>query len=372
MNAPVTFLDARRTEALQNFRVKGVPHRRIEEWKYSDLRSVIDAEEIAAAATANWQLEGPKENVEIADLSGEAPEWARAGLTARNSNNAMESASLAFAKGGVALRVPRNTAAAPLRLNWSGPGHARVVIILEEGASLTLIERQGAASGFRNAGMEILLSDNAQFTHIAIAEKSDRDVRLQTIMVSADRNARYNAHLASFGGRLSRFDITVMLEGEGSEAKLNGVNVLGGETHSDVTTHIVHATGRTHSIQLLKNVAAGKSRAVYQGKITVREGANASDSRQTAKGIILGERAEIDLKPELEIFADDVKCAHGAAVGDLEAEQLFYLRARGVPEAEARNILIRAFLEDAVLEIMDETLRAEIWRKVETALGHLA
>jgi Fe-S cluster assembly protein SufD len=119
---------------------------------------------------------------------------------------------------------------------------------------------------------------------------------------------------------------------------------------------------------LFKNVAGGHSRAVYQGKITVREGANGSDSRQTAKGLLLGARAEIDLKPELEIFADDVKCAHGAAVGDLDSDSLFYLRARGITQVEARNLLIRAFLEDAVLQIADETIRAEVWRAVEEAL----
>ncbi len=105
---------------------------------------------------------------------------------------------------------------------------------------------------------------------------------------------------------------------------------------------------------MFKNVAGGKSRAVYQGKITVAQGADGSDSRQTAKGLLLGARAEIDLKPELEIFADDVKCAHGAAVGDLDDESLFYLRTRGIPESEARALLMRAFLEDAVAEIEDE------------------
>ena len=117
---------------------------------------------------------------------------------------------------------------------------------------------------------------------------------------------------------------------------------------------IYHASGETHSTQLFKHVVGGHGRAVYQGKITVAEGADKSDSRQTAKALLLGERAEADLKPELEIFADDVKCAHGAAVGDLDADSLFYLRSRGVPESEARNMLIRAFLEEAVAEIADE------------------
>jgi Fe-S cluster assembly protein SufD len=266
----------------------------------------------------------------------------------------------------------KNKAASPLRLNWTGPGHARVLIVLEEGASLTLVEKHAKSYGLRNIGTEISLANNAQLSHIAVAEKSDEGVGIETITVMANRDARYNAHFANFGARLSRFDIIVTLEGEGSEAKLSGVSALGDETHADVTTHVIHAVGHAQSTQLFKNAAGGKSRAVYQGQVTVREGANGSDSRQTAKGILLGERAEIDLKPELEIFADDVKCAHGAAVGDLEAEQLFYLRARGLPEAEARNLLIRAFLEDAVLEIADEGIRAEVWREVETALERLA
>jgi Fe-S cluster assembly protein SufD len=137
-----------------------------------------------------------------------------------------------------------------------------------------------------------------------------------------------------------------------------------------VTSHIEHAAGDTRSTQLFKKVAGGKSRAVYQGKITVHEGANGSDSRQTAKALLMGTRAEADLKPELIIFADDVKCAHGAAVGDLDADSLFYLRSRGIPDREARNMLIRAFLEEAVAEIEDEAIRAAVWKDVEHALPH--
>ena len=145
--------------------------------------------------------------------------------------------------------------------------------------------------------------------------------------------------------------------------------MLGGERHADVTTrNLCHASPQTQSTQLFKHLVAGKGHAVYQGKITVAEGANGSDSRQTAKALLLGERAEADLKPELEIFADDVKCAHGAAVGDLDAESLFYLRSRGVPEAEARNMLIHAFLDDALADVARDDLRAEMAAIVETAL----
>jgi Fe-S cluster assembly protein SufD len=140
-------------------------------------------------------------------------------------------------------------------------------------------------------------------------------------------------------------DIT--LAGEGAEANLTGVSVLN-DNHADITTRIHHAVGHTQSTQLFKKVAAGKSRAVYQGKVSVAPHADQSDSRQTAKALLLGTRAEADLKPELEILADDVKCAHGAAVGDLDADSLFYLRARGLSENDARNLLIHAFLEEAI------------------------
>jgi Fe-S cluster assembly protein SufD len=366
MNAPVPFLDARRAEALESFRVKGVPHRRIEEWKYSDVRSALSSDEVSQAGDAKWHIEGNTENVEVVDLSASIPQWVRDHIPAA-TQNAMDTATVAFGTGGVALRVSRNKVAGPVRLDWSEHGHARLLIVLEEGASLTLVETHTVANGLRNIGAEIILRANAQFSQIIVGRKAE-GVRVETIAVKASRNARYNAHFANFGARLSRSDITVALEGEGSEARISGVSALGGETHADVTTHVTHAVGHTQSTQLFKKAATGKSRAVYQGRVTVKEGANGSDSRQTAKGILLGERAEIDLKPELIIFADDVKCAHGAAVGDLEAEQLFYLRARGLPEAEARNLLIRAFLEDAVLEIADETIRAEVWHDVEAAL----
>lgn len=372
MNAALLWLDARRAEAIESFRVNGVPHRRIEEWKYSDLRSALTADEVPVAGAAKWQVEGDKANIEIVDLSqlgADAPQWVRDHLGAIAPQNAMEAASLAFAQGGVALRVARNMAAGSLHLNVSEAGHARILIVMEEGSSLTLVETHAAAQGLRNIGMEISLAPNAQLSHIAIAREAQTGVRVETIAVKASRDARYHAHFANFGARLSRFDIAVALEGEGAEARLSGVSVLANDTHADVTTHVIHSVGYTQSTQLFKYAAGDHSRAVYQGRVTVREGANGSDSRQTAKGILLGQRAEIDLKPELIIFADDVKCAHGATVGDLEAEQLFYLRTRGIPEAEARNVLIRAFLEDAVLEIADEAIRAGVWNAVEAALS---
>jgi Fe-S cluster assembly protein SufD len=369
MNVALPKLDTRRARAAEQFRASGVPHRRVEAWKYSDLRAVIDADKVTAAGAARWMIGKCSEDLELVDLAdGKMPDWVRERLGSLKSESAMGAASLAFARSGFALRVPRGKAA-EAKINFASAGQTRVLIVLEQGASLTYFETAGGdLKGLQNIGIEILIGDNAHLTHARIAAESAKAVQITDIAATVARNGSYRLYCANFGAELSRLELNLSLNGEGAEAHLAGVSVLGDAAHADVTTHVRHAVGNTRSTQLFKNVAGGKSRAVYQGKITVEQGSNGSDSHQTAKALLLGPRAEADLKPELEIFADDVKCAHGAAVGDLDADSLFYLRTRGIPEAEARNILIRAFLEDAVSKIENEDIRATIRQAVENEL----
>lgn len=363
--------EARRAEALESFRVRGMPHRRFEHWRYSDLRAVLDAGQVAQAGTAKWVIEHVPEGVELFDLSApNAPEWVTKAYGVIGNRPTMEEASLAFADGGVALRVPAGKAIAdPIRLQISGSGNLRWLVVLEEGASATIFEPHSHDAGLlRNVGVDIVLSDGAVLNHIRSAPFTPKSFMIEHIAVGISARAQYRAHFANFGSRLSRTELHITLQGEGAEAHLSGVTVLGNDGHADVTSHIEHASGKTLSTQLFKHVAGGKSRAVYQGKITVREGANGSDSRQTARALLLSERSEADLKPELIIFADDVKCAHGATAGDLDPESLFYLQSRGIPEKEARRMLINAFLQEAVETIGSEDIRAAIWHEVETAL----
>ncbi|HEY4939856.1 MAG TPA: Fe-S cluster assembly protein SufD [Rhizomicrobium sp.] len=370
MSKAVSLIDTRRAEAETRFRTLGVPHRRIEEWKYSDLRSVLDGAN-DAAPTAKWEIAALPDGVELSDLAvlPAAPDWVVKAFGTVSASDAMSSASLAEARRGFALRVPRGKAVADvLNLALSGAGPLRALIVLEESASLTLVETVTGPAGFANIGIEIVLGANAQLTHIRSSVAAAETVQVEEVAVKVARDALYKAHFFNGGAKLSRLELRIVLAGENASAHLSGVSVLGGAAHADVTTHITHAVGNTQSTQLFKHVAGGRARAVYQGKITVAEGADKSDSRQTAKALLLGLRAEADLKPELEIFADDVKCAHGAAVGDLDADSLFYLRARGIPESEARNMLLRAFLEEAVAEIADEAIRAAVWHAVEDAL----
>ena len=385
MNAPVPniFADAvgarslpdwlsqRRADAVATLRTQGVPHRRIEEWKYSDLKTALEPANDSIAATAAWSIENVPTGVtlfDLADLSA-APEWVRAHFGKAAAAETVPAASLALADGGFALHVARNAVVTEaVRVGLSANGHVRALVVLEDGAELTLIEQQSAAGAFRNTGVEIVVGANARLTHVRLAQAAPNNVQIEDVAVRVARGGLYRAHLFTGGAELSRLTLRMTLKELGANAELSGVSVLGGSLHADVTTHVYHAAGETQSTQLFKHVAGGKSRAVYQGKITVAKGADKSDSRQTAKALLLGERAEADLKPELEIFADDVKCAHGAAVGDLDADSLFYLRARGIPEQEARNMLLRAFLREAVDDVADEAIRATLWQSVEDAL----
>ncbi|MDE2074932.1 MAG: Fe-S cluster assembly protein SufD [Alphaproteobacteria bacterium] len=389
---PSAWAEARRAKALAAFQAGGVPHRRVEDWKYSDLRSALSSPaavvETAPAPAPFADIAGLRLEIrdgvlrsdlaklpptlEACDLSqlDAAPDWVRAQFGAQDAKE-MAAASLALMAGGVALRVKSGVAVEePLQLNFtsSSAHHARVLVVLEDGASLTLLESHDNAAPLANLGVEIVLGEKAQLTHLRLAHSAETAVQVEEVAVSVAAGGAYRLHAADFGAKLSRLEVAIALTGETAEAQLSGVAVTADTRHADVTTRIDHAVGNTHSTQLFKYAAGGHSRTVYQGRITVAEGADGTDSRQTAKALLLSPRAEADLKPELIIFADDVKCAHGAAVGDLDAEALFYLRARGIPEAEARGLLIRAFLEDAVSEIENEALRGAMWGAVEAAL----
>jgi Fe-S cluster assembly protein SufD len=361
----------RRKEAAAIFQSHGVPHRRIEEWKYSDLKSALGEKGIGAVVAA-WQVQSLPAGVEMFDLSlANPPSWV-AKHFASQAGNVMGAASLALSAGGVAFRAPKGAAiAAPLKLDFTGEGHVRGLLVLEAGASLTLVEGVGVAD-FRNVGFEIVLHEGARLDHVRVSPEAGEAVLVEEAFVHVAAGASYRGHFAGFGSKLSRMELEIALEGAGASAHLSGIAVLDGQGHSDVTSHVIHRQGDTQSTQLFKHVAAGRGRAVYQGKVTVAKGADGSDSNQSAKALLLGEAAEADLKPELEIFADDVKCAHGAAVGDLDAVSLFYLRARGIPQSEARALLLHAFLEDAVAEIVGADPREAVRGAMAAALRRLA
>lgn len=358
MNAPLSPLEV--------FRAKGIPSRRMEDWKYTDLRGALDGVAVDQLPVATIGTIDPH-FAEGLEVLGGLP----AGTEDRGAGP-MEAAARAFGGKPAIFRVPPGVRVKePLKIAFTSAGHAHLVLFVEDGASLTLLESHEACDELLNISLAIRLGRGARLTHIRRTPFAAGQVVVETISAVLEADARYLVHLLDQGGKLARTEIHARLQGEGAACEFSGASVLNDGAHADITTHVEHAVGNTASRQLFKKVIAGHARGIYQGKITVAQGANGSDSVQTAKALLLGARAEADLKPELEIFADDVKCAHGAAIGDLDMESLFYLRSRGIPEEEARSLLIRAFLEEAVDAIEDETLREDAWRFVENGLEQL-
>lgn len=230
---------------------------------------------------------------------------------------------------------------------------------LGESGRLTLIERHEAQDAVVPHVMEtdITLHPQAKLVHGKIIKGGDHAHLAQTIVHVAE-GAYYDNFVLIKGGRLTRNEIDARLNGKLAQCTLNGAMLLADHDHADTTTRITHAAPHGTSREVYKSVVADQARGVFQGKIIVQEGAQKTDGQQLSRALLLSDQAEMDSKPELEIYADDVKCSHGSTIGDLDANALFYLQARGLSEAEARAMLIAAF----VGEIIDE-IHMDDWRE---------
>jgi Fe-S cluster assembly protein SufD len=232
------------------------------------------------------------------------------------------------------------------------------MIRLARGAKLVLVEMSnGDGRHLHNPVSEIHVDDGAVLTHVRTQTESTDAFHLATIYAAVAAGGAYDSFTLNIGGRITRTEIHCRLDGPGAIAHLNGAQLLTGSQHSDFTSVVRHAGPKGTSRQTVKNVLAGHSRGVFQGRIEVARGAQGTDGYQMNRALLLSPDAEIDTKPELEIFADDVKCSHGATVGELDPEQLFYLRSRGIPDGEARSILVRAFLAEALDPVTNDTAR---------------
>ena len=398
--AGLSWLDARRAKALGAFAKTGIPNRRVEAWKYTDLANAFDfdavparrvsrkAESVAdamAIVLANGFLQSAPDfdGVEIVDLGkigADAPDWLRQhlGASAAGADQPLGAASLALMRGGVAVRVTGEMAG-PLLLNFVSAErnsesvvHARVLIVLEQGASLRLIETHASEGGriLNNIGMEFVLAPGATLDHVRLQTEGPSALHVTSLGIGAARDSEYRALYVALGAELSRIDTKIALAEPGAHADIRSIAVLSAGV-ADTTAVIEHAAEHTVSRQLFKSVVGGKGRAVNQGRVKVAKGAVKSDSHQLFKALLLSPRAEADAKPELEIFADDVVCGHGTAIGALDEDALFYLRARGIPEAEARGLLVRAFLAEAVDDFVSGTNAETLWHALDEALARM-
>jgi Fe-S cluster assembly protein SufD len=400
--AGLAWLDARRRAAMEAFAKTGVPTRRVEAWKYTDLANAIEGDLEAAKPFAGPVETEPRagsgnelllvngylrdvpsiagmEVIDLGKVDESTPDWVRhhLGSMAAGAEQPLGAASLGLMRGGVAILVKGQST---LNLNFVSRGldqnsvsHARVLIVLEEGASLRLFETHlddGAGEGFINLGIEFIFKAGAKLEHIRMQAEAPGAMHIASLGAVLARNCEYRALYATTGARLSRLDIDLKLGAEGAHAALHHVAVLNAGI-ADVTTVMDHAAPHTTSRQLFKSVVGGRGRSVNQGRVSVRKGAVKSDSHQLFKALLLSPRAEADAKPELEIFADDVICGHGTAIGALDPEALFYLRARGIPEGEAKYLLIHAFLADALEGFECETVQDELIPRLNAALACL-
>jgi Fe-S cluster assembly protein SufD len=235
--------------------------------------------------------------------------------------------------------------------------HPRTLIIVGEGAQCTIVETyKGTGTYFTNAVTEIVVGDRAVVDHYKVQQESVDAFHIATLQATIGRSAAFSTHSISLGGALVRNDVNATLS-EGSDATLNGLYIVNGTQHVDNHTLIDHAMPHGTSHELYKGILDGKAHAVFNGKIIVRKDAQKTDSKQTNKNLVLSDDAVVDTKPELQIFADDVRCTHGATIGQLDAEALFYLQSRGIGKGQARRLLTYAFAQDVVDRIKVQSLR---------------
>lgn len=374
---------AEKSTAVPVLRSEGLPHRGIEAWHYTSLRALedIDFAEAAPLGEAEAQTllrnlvpdltDGPRvifvNGFFVPSLSnlpdGVTVETREAVLA---ETHPLTLLNAALGRGGVSFHIPEGVDAGDLAIVSLSSAehpvstHLRHEISLAPGAQLTLREvHVGQGSYLSNPVLRFDVSKDASLRHVKLQAESDTSFHLAFVEGEVAEGGTYDSFTLTLGARLARHEVRCAMLGLHGNVHINAAQILDGERHADLTSLITHAAPHCNSRQTVKNVITDAAHAVFQGKIEVERIAQKTDGYQMNQALLLSDRAQIDSKPELEIYADDVKCSHGATVGALDDEQLFYLRSRGIPEIEAKAILVRAFLGDALDLVVDDELR--IW-----------
>jgi len=404
-----------RAKAIESLREKGLPHRRIETWRYTDLRRVLDQSVFSEAPahrgavfkdTAAHAFDGIDAHTMVFVNGHFRPElstladlplgmevfslkdvwdthWVRAAMEASQQRLSAESTvslNLALAHDGAAIRIGRDwTAQKPLHLLHlsadQGASHARNAIVLEEGAEATLFETHAAAGVtdyFSNLVTHIDVGPLAKLTHVVFQGASRKSVLVSSSDIRLGRDARYAGNSLSIGAALSREQSFVSFSDEGGEVDINIATALRGTQHGDRYCFVDHAVPGCKSSVFFRAVMDGEAVGVFQGHALVRPDAQKTDARQLANALLLSRGASMNAKPELEIYADDVQCAHGATIGELSEESVFYLRSRGIDEKTARGLLVTAFLDEVLERLPHEKARDSLKQIAQRWFGEAA
>jgi Fe-S cluster assembly protein SufD len=297
--------------------------------------------------------------------------WNHLGRLSGEGGDAFDALNTAFLGGGAFLRVPKGVVVdAPVQLLFltvAGDEEAvsfpRVLVVAERDSRLDIIETYAAVRDtgyFTDAVVEVFVGEGARVTHYKVQDEADKAFHVASTRAEVSKDGAYDLTTVTLGARLSRHDIEVTLTSPGAECHVDGLYIVGDGQHTDTHSLIDHREPNCTSRQTYKGILDGKSRAVFNGRVYVHEGAHQTDAQQSNKNLLLSTDARVDTKPQLEIYNDDVKCAHGATVGQLEEEELFYLLSRGLHPDLARNLLTYGFAEEIVASIKFESIRAQL------------
>jgi Fe-S cluster assembly protein SufD len=405
----IPWLNTVRQQALEQFNSQGLPSKKVEDWKYTSLWNLaqqsfnhdaqassltIEQSEKVALLKDAYRLvivdgvfcaelsllNDIQEGLSISPLSsgvaqleqqlGQQVDVNKAGLTALNTMLMNE---------GIVITVAADTEIVkPIELLVINSGqtdnlaiHLRNVVVINKNSKATLIEHYvGLAdqTAMTNVVSEVILEDAAELNHYKLQQESNNTFHIATLAAKQAANSKWNTNNISLGAQLARNDVHSRLEGEQSHTTMDGLYLVNGSQHIDNHTRIDHLVPNTTSNELYKGVLDDNSHAVFNGKVMVHQDAQKTDSNQSNHNLLLSRGCEIDTKPEMEIYADDVKCGHGSTVGQINQDQLFFLRARGLDEVSARSLLTYAFAVDVLERIPSEEIRQALATVIEERL----
>lgn len=405
--SPAGWLNARRAQALERANALTVPTTRDEEWRFTDIAPLTKIHfqparsdtPLTAADIARFVVPEAQcrlvfvDGIHASELStvGNLPDGVRITTLAAaargqdallethlarhaaDEHNVFTALNTAFLRDGVLLSVAKNTTyAAPVHVLYIATqkevaAYPRCLVVAESGSECTVIEdfvSLTADAYLTNAVTEIVVADAARVRHIRLQRESLAAFHIAGCTVQLEKDASYVSSTVTLGARISRYGLDVLQNGEGAEMKIDGLALISGRQLADTHTLMAHHRPNGRSVQMHKTIVGGAAHAVFNGKVYVHKGAQLTDSAQQSRNLLLSGRAHVDTKPQLEIFADDVKCAHGATVGQIDDEQLFYLKSRGLPDVTARNLLTYAFGAELIDRIPVPSLVAQLEKTV--------
>ena len=391
--------DPARREAFDRFIAMGLPHRRMEDWRWTDLRQLIRdpyppvLATRAAALSAEQVSQTPflsdirarlvlvdgsfvpelstlpmSGAVEVAGLGRNPPPWlAMHATTAAPADDPILAMNTAFMAGGVAIRITGSIEAPIEILSIVTAGEprtvaGRIVFVLEEGSSASLVETHlGNSGAYVNSSVtEALLGANSRLDRVKLQCDGQRAIHLSNFQARLGERAILRDCTVTLGAGVTRQQGFISFEGEHADAKIAGAYLLRRRQHCDTRLLVKHRVAHCTSREVFKCVLDEEARGIFQGKVVVEHGAQKTDGKQSSHALLLSPAAEFDAKPELEIYADDVACGHGATAGDLEEDHLFYLRSRGIPLPEARALLVSAFAAEAFDDVAHDPIRERL------------